>query len=291
MNSPPLINAYVLLADPAWVTRSISSYYPNVKRLIACYDRDSLSWSGQRVDVKACIELVRSIDTERKVVFVPGRFSDPDANPLELDTRQRQVALDAASDRADWVLQLDTDEVVTDWPLMMDRLQACDNAGLRALWYPQRTIYARASKHIYFEAASRRFRSHSGHPGAVLVRPGTRLILARQDDSPRVLLRIGRRAPDVPKRSCIVHLTWIRSREAMLFKASTSGHSGDFDWAPRLAAWQDSHQQPIRFFLRNLRSQMPARLRPCWIGDDFDDPLARFGAPRSPTTSIIDEPG
>ena len=49
------INAYVLLADPAWLELSVRSYYPIVERIYASYDLNRKSWSGDPIPVDDCL--------------------------------------------------------------------------------------------------------------------------------------------------------------------------------------------------------------------------------------------
>lgn len=108
------LHAYVLAGDPAWATESLTSYYPLVDRVVVSFDRGHLSWSGRPMPVEAAIANLRLADPDGKIVLAPGNYSDPSRPFLDSETDQRQAALDAASEGADWVLQLDTDEIALD---------------------------------------------------------------------------------------------------------------------------------------------------------------------------------
>ena len=104
------IKAYVLAADPTWLERSVGAYYPFVDEIVVSYDRSSRGWTGAPVPVEECLTRLRVLDGDGKMRFCPGDFSSPVQDPMENDTLQRGVALQLASQEADWVLQLDTDE-------------------------------------------------------------------------------------------------------------------------------------------------------------------------------------
>ena len=108
------INAYILAADPAWIEASVLSYYDLVNEIIVSYDKNSRSWTGLPILVNECLDRLRKIDRSKKMRFCPGEYARLNFEPMENDTYQRQCALNEASKRADWVLQLDADEILSD---------------------------------------------------------------------------------------------------------------------------------------------------------------------------------
>ena len=114
------IKAYVLAADPTWLEASVGAYYPFIEELIVSYDRIGCGWTGARIPVNECLERLRNLDVDKKIRWAPGDFSGRTADPMTNDTLQRNAALVLASEGADWVIQLDTDEWLPDpkifWP-------------------------------------------------------------------------------------------------------------------------------------------------------------------------------
>ena len=138
------ISAYVLLADPSYLAESIAAYYPHVDRIVLSYDESSTSWTGTPLPVEQCLAIVGELDIEGKCVAAPGRYARLDHDPLDNDTFQRQAALDAASEDADWVLQLDTDEVMSDPATFFRSLARAERVGASGLDYPARWLYTRS---------------------------------------------------------------------------------------------------------------------------------------------------
>src|SRR5690606_37064795 len=185
------VSAYVLLADPSFLAASLSAYYHLVYRVVLSYDETRTSWTGTPLPVDECLAIVETIDTDGKCVRAPGRFARLDEHPLDNDTHQRQSALDAASDGADWVLQLDTDEVMLDPDAFLASLDRAERAGAGGLHFPSRWLYSRVAPGRYLEASTRLGRPAASYPGPLAVRAGTTLTHARQADVPlwRVDLR------------------------------------------------------------------------------------------------------
>ncbi|MCR6493776.1 hypothetical protein [Cellulomonas sp. P24] len=150
------VHAYVLAADPHFLRESIAAYYDRVERIVVSYDRSARSWTGTPLPVDECLAVIRDLDAAGKCVLAPGDYARTDVDPLENDTYQRQHALDEAGDGADWVLQLDTDEVLGSLPTFVGALERADAVGAAGLDYPARWLYSRVGPGRYLEA-SRRF--------------------------------------------------------------------------------------------------------------------------------------
>lgn len=110
------ITAYVLVADPNYLRESLLSYYDHVDRIVLSYDENATSWTGTPIPVAECLAVIDDLDVDGKCERMPGHFARLEHHPLENETYQRQLALDEAGKDADWVLQLDTDEVMLDPP-------------------------------------------------------------------------------------------------------------------------------------------------------------------------------
>ena len=260
------LNAYVLLADPAWIEASVLRYYDRVRRIVASYDEDSIGWSGQPINVAECIERLRVIDRAGKVHFLPGRYHDiPHDHLLEVETLQRQDALDEAGSDSDWVVQLDTDEVLLEPDTFFRAIGAADLAGHSGLHYPARWLFARLAGSIYLERATRRGRTWGVVPGDVAVRRASRLRLARAHDGASFEVTWSRRVTadlSISKSQAIAHLSTIRTDEEMQAKALTNGHARDFDWTTYLQQWTRAHDRPLTTVAKSFRptSDQPYRL-------------------------------
>ena len=115
------------------------SYYDLVDRIVVSYDADGRGWTGVPIDVEQCLRRLRAIDRAGKFDYRPGHFARSEffARPIENDTNQRRIALDQASDGADWVLQLDTDEVVGNVRTLAACLGEAETRGRSAFDFPQ----------------------------------------------------------------------------------------------------------------------------------------------------------
>jgi hypothetical protein len=267
------INAYVLAADPWWLEESVRAYYPVVDRIVVSYDEDSTSWTGTPIPVEECLARLRAIDVAGKCDFRPGHYARLDEHPLDNDTFQRAEALAAASDGADWVLQLDTDEVIADLAEFVSCLEEADERGATGLEYPSRYLYTRTRSGRFLEMSSRRWGTIGNYPGPVAVVAGTVPRHARQADiSPfRVDFAANNTDPRHPSdaivqrvirpRAGILHYYWVRSEEHMRRKAGWSGHADTYSEPARMRAWRWRTRHPLLTTLTAPFQPMDNRFR------------------------------
>jgi hypothetical protein len=271
--------AYILLGDPAWLPVSVRSYYPAVSRIVASYDESLRSWSGEdmRNEMETCLRLLADLDIDHKVVPLPGPFAVPGEHPQLGETRQRQASLDLASESGDWVVQLDTDEVVTDLGRLFDHIVIADHEGAGGLEYPARWLYTHVRGRWFLEMSTRRLRTWSAIPGPVAVRAGTRLTHARQTDSPLRRVRFGPALSPatVPLDEGILHFSMVRTPGAMAAKAKTSPHAPDLDWSRRLDVWERARRAPLRTVAASVARPEFGTFRPVRLPARYDDGLVR----------------
>ena len=289
--------AYVLAADPAFLTESLLAYYPHVERIVVSYDENARSWTGTPLPVDECLRAVARLDTAGKCILAPGHYARLDHDPLDNDTFQRQCALDQASEDADWVVQLDTDEVMPRPDTFLRTLRHADAAGAGGLEFPSRWLYAQVGPGTYLEAATRGGRLAANYPGPLAIRAGATLRLCRQSDTPlyRVDVRPWNTDPlhprdvvvheVVPESHAVVHFSWVRSEAAMRKKFGWSGHTAEYSEPVVYSRWKWRKDHP-------RAAVLTSRLR----GKDWyriariSDPPSAIPAAANPVASPAAEP-
>jgi len=267
------IGAYVLLGHPAFLVQSLRSYYSIVDRIAVLYDDAGLSWSKQPLAIDSMLSIVEEIDVDHKVVLVPGDFHSADDELLVIETAERNAGVAALGRDVDWVLQIDTDEVLGNPQRFVESLVRADRAAMDALDYPARWLYSHVNGDRYLERCRRLWGITANYPGPVAVRAGTTLTLARQCQVPtwHVDFRPRNTDPAHPRNTrvddrvrpedAIWHFSWVRSEKEMRSKSLTSGHAHDFDWHREIDRWVSRRRHP---HLTTLFT--PIRRRPAVVG-------------------------
>jgi hypothetical protein len=272
------LGAYLLLGDPAYLEQSIRSLYGIADRIVVVFDQEGLSWTKRPLPVEHCLSVVEGMDTGGKVSLLPGNFHDTGLAPLEAETVERNAGIAALGRTVDWVVQIDTDEVLGSPARFVASVGRADAAGRSALDYPARWLYGHVGGRTYLERCRRAWGISAGYPGPVAVRSGTTLRLARQCDVPvwRADFRHRNTDPfhprDVPvdetvdPSDAIWHFSWVRSEEEMRAKSTSSGHVDDLDWGKEIDRWLVRCRHPhLTTLLTPLRRSPTISGPPTWL--------------------------
>ena len=256
------LSAYILAADPAWIEASVLSYYDMVNKIIVSYDENSRSWTGTPIPVEECLSRLRAIDRDNKMVYSPGHYARLDHLPMENDTHQRQCALDEAGEDADWVLQLDTDEVLPDSEIFQRMIDVCESSGHTALEWPMRVLFRRTFSGRYLEVCGPDGNPRYEYPGPAAIRARGRLRDARRCIGPfaRAVfpgdvaslqiacpLEAGETRLPIPTGAqAILHNSWARDPRSIARKVGAWSHAAGWRsrayyyliWLPAPATWR-----------------------------------------------------
>lgn len=235
------LKAYILAADPAWIEASVLSYYDIVEEILVSYDQDSKGWTGAPVDVEECLRRLRAIDRDGKMRYSPGHYARLEHQPMENETYQRQCAIDEIGDSADWILQLDTDEVLPRSQALLDVLAEAQRMDVPAVEWPMRVLFRRLADGRFLEVCSADGKDRYEYPGPIAVRSGVRLVDARRADGTFLRpvasgdaqsLQVIRppeareRRVTLPEASdAIIHNTWARLPASIKAKIRSWGHN------------------------------------------------------------------
>ena len=177
---------------------------------------------------------------------------------MDNETHQRRCALEFASRGADWVLQIDSDEVLPDANVFLSCVREAHEKNYEALEYPARWLYAHARGDWYLEGCAPNWRTSADYPGALAVRANTELRLARHTENAQ-LFRVDMRPknsdifhpPDAPihrvikLRHALLHFSMVRRADELRRKMSSWSHATDRDWGQEFDYWQWCGRHPL----------------------------------------------
>lgn len=270
------IGAYVLAADPTWIRSSVGSYYRLLEVLVVSASADNTGWTGRPVLADQCVSIIESMDTRGIVKVVRGRWLAPDS-PMDEETAQRRNALAACGTELDWVLQIDTDEVLPSTDALLALLAEAERRGIDAVEWPMRVLYRRLRDGRYLQVVGLDGAPHYEYPGPIAVRPTATLVHARRVDGAflrpviagdRHSLQVARpaeqgeiRVDGLHYEDAILHNSWARSPGDVRRKVSSWGHN-----------------QGIRTRVYYYATWLPAKYRWRWMRDFH--PMAKGLWPR-----------
>lgn len=275
------LKAYILAADPTWIEASLGAYYGLVEEIVVSYDAGGCGWTGASIPLETCLSRLRAMDTARKLRFCPGQYARRGWTPMANDTYQRQCALTQVGTDADWILQIDTDELLPHPQALLDTLVLAERKGAPAVEWPMRVLYRRLRNGAFLEVCAADGSDRFDYPGAIAVRPGILLKDARRTDGAilravvqnderslqlrRPPVRGEMRLPLLQPSQAILHNSWARSPARIRAKIRSWGHSeGLRSWRYYLFCWQPAplRWRQMRDFHPFARGLWPA-LKPC----------------------------
>lgn len=256
---PLKLHAYILVADPAWLEASLLSYYDIVEKIVISTDENARSYTGTPLDLEACFRRLRAIDTQNKFEYSSGHYARLEHTPMDNETYQRRCALEVSSRGADWVLQIDSDEVLPDSKMFLSCLSEADAKGYDALEYPARWLYCHVRGDWYLEGCAPNWRASADYPGCLAIKSGVDVRLARHVYDDVKLFRVDVRAhnsdifhpPDarvdrvIKQNQALLHFSMVRRRADLQKKMSSWSHATDRDWNHEFEYWLWCQKYPL----------------------------------------------
>lgn len=283
----PRLGAYVLAADPTWLRSSIERYYDELDVLVVLASESGRGWTGAPVQARRCVDMVRELDVRGIAEIIFGDWVDS-ANPMAADTAQRQAGINALGDRVDWILQIDTDELLPDLEALRAALIEAESVGVAAVEWPMRVLYRRLRTGDYLEVVAQSGSPRFEYPGPIAVRAGTTLSDARRASIPYLRpvvrgdtesLQVARppedgelRRPTIDPTAAILHNSWARSPKDVRRKVRSWGHGGSLKsafyywlvWMPSPLTWRwlrSFHPMARQLWPRLQVTSAPASVR------------------------------
>ena len=251
------IVAYVMAADPAFLESSVLSYYDQVDKIVVTYDRNYLGWTGNPIRTEYCLALLKKIDRDDKCIFVPGDYARSEffGDPNKNETHQRNQSIALAREFSDWIVQIDTDEVVPKSLRLLDLVDLADNNGCASVWYPMLWVFS-LNSHGVTVASNRKLTPIADFPGPILLRADQNVIFSRQEVNRSkglsvrcntVLGRVdGTKVVDkrIELNELVLHYSMERTEADFQMKAINNGHAFEVDWALAYKCWKLAKKSP-----------------------------------------------
>ncbi len=256
----------MLAADPTWIYESIAAYYDFIDILVVSFDCNSKSWTGSDIPVDECRQKIREIDSRCIIVDISDDYSGSPGTPIQRDTSQRQACIDYLSTRVDWIIQIDTDELMPDIRPVLTEIQNIPE-NVDGIEWPMRVLYRQLSSNSYLGVSNLDSNPVYEYPGPIVVRKNVTLVDARRISTQVVRYSVIGDTSSLQLKGChidgiqirstldhssaIVHNSWARSPKSVWRKVRSWGHNDGlksllyfvFTWLPSPVTWR---------YLRNI---------------------------------------
>lgn len=217
--------SYLVSYDYAMLLTSVKQVYKYVGKIIIAIDKERKTWSGTSFVIpQSFFDEVKEFDVDNKIEFYLDNFYLPELAPAQNETRERNMVL--AKLGKGWKIQLDVDEYIYDFKSVASFL----NKYSFLTFLPKLTPICFKGKWITL------FRSL---PDGFLYIENNEQFTFITNQSFNTDLRNNIKIRNFYTNIAVIHQSWARSEEEILFKIKNWGHRDDFDTLEYFHFWKN----------------------------------------------------
>ena len=215
---------YIVSYDYYMLLTSVKQVYNDVDEIVVAIDSNLETWSGNKFAIPdSFFEEVKKFDVDSKIEIYRDKFYVTDLQPMECETRERNMLLKKMG--RGWLIQLDVDEYVYDFNKL--------KKYLKRFWYlqlfPRLTPIAfKGSLITLFKELSDGFLYIENNENFAFITNYPKYEWARTN-------------PNIKRHFTnfnVIHQSWARSEEQIELKINNWGHRDDFDTQKYFNYWK-----------------------------------------------------
>lgn len=227
---------YLLSYDYQYIFNSLKTVYDFADKIVICYDREGKTWAGNHFLIpNEVFEKIKSIDNQNKIVFYSDTFYIEGENPINLDTRQRNM-LAQKMGKGGWHIQIDSDEYALNFQKLTSFLQKHSYL----LRNPKRTPINFFVKFVTL------FKQNE--EGFFVITPHTEPCFLITNVPFYTNARMPENQFFVQLNYYLIHQSWARSEQDILQKFQNWGHKNDFNTQKYFEKWKNLNSENYRSY-------------------------------------------
>lgn len=217
--------SYLVSYDYDMLLTSVKQVYKYASKIMIAIDKDRKTWSGILFVIpESFFDELKEFDVDNKIEFYFDDFYLPELAPAQNETRERNMVL--AKLGRGWKIQLDVDEYVYDFKTIASFLNRYSFLTL----LPKLTPICFKGKLITL------FRTL---PDGFLYIENNEQFAFITNQSFNTDLRNNIKIRNFYTNIAVIHQSWARSDEEILFKIKNWGHRDDFDTLEYFNFWKN----------------------------------------------------
>jgi hypothetical protein len=215
---------YLVSYDYNMFLTSVRQLYDYVDKIFLAIDKNQKTWSGNHFEIPdSFFEEVKLFDIQNKIEFYFDSFYVPELSPMACETRERNMLLKVMG--KGWLMQVDVDEYIYDFEKTAK--------FLKQHWYFN--IFPKLTPIVFKGILVTLFKELSD--GYLYIENNEKFPFITNYpsfDVCRTNYSISSHLANVK----VIHQSWARSEEQMLFKIKNWGHRDDFDTQKYFEFWK-----------------------------------------------------
>ncbi|EJL72083.1 hypothetical protein [Chryseobacterium populi] len=218
---------YLLSYDYSYIFTSVNQIYHDVDHIMISYDADHKTWAGNDIFIpESFFSDIKKIDTDHKITFYKDSFYIPGMQPMELETRQRNMMAEQLG--ADgWHIQIDGDEYAYDFRKLAQFLRKNSFLLKKAKNNP---INFQVNFVTLFK---------QNEEGFFVITPFEEKCMLITNYPKYEYARLTNKGRTLSLDYYLVHQSWARSEDEIIEKINNWGHKNDFDTSRFLDLWKE----------------------------------------------------
>lgn len=255
---------YVVSYDYDMFLTSVKQLYNYVDVIFVAIDKNYKTWSGNNFIIeKDFFEKVEIFDVENKIKFYFDDFFVPNLSPMECETRERNMLLKKMG--KGWLMQLDVDEYLYDFVKV--------RKFLNRHWYL--TVFPKFTPIVFKGIFITLFKEISD--GYLYIENNERFSFItnyNKFEAARTNYSMSNHLTGVK----VIHQSWARSEEQILFKVKNWGHRDDFNTEKYFQFWKDLNSTNYSSY-KNIHPMKPELWNELHFlpASSIDDFIIQFG--------------
>lgn len=228
---------YLISYDYAYIFNSIKLIYDHVDSIVISYDADNKTWAGNDIFIpKSFFAEIQAIDVHKKITLYKDRFCIPNREPMELETRQRNMMAEKMG-KGGWHIQIDSDEYAYDFKLLTEFLRK--NRFLTK--NPKKTpVNFLVNLIVLFK---------QNKEGFYVIEPFNESCFLITNNPIYEKARKPQVGRDIKLDYFMIHQSWARSPADIEQKIKNWGHKNDFDVQQFYEKWKDLNENNYKEYI------------------------------------------
>lgn len=217
---------YLLSYDYSYIITSLKHIYKYVDSIVISYDINNKTWAGNNIQIPESFFLeIKKFDNLNKIIFYPDTFYVAGMQPMELETRQRNMMAEKLG-LDGWHIQIDSDEYAYDFQKITKLLRK--NKYL---------LRIAKEKHFNFQVNFVTLFKQNDE-GFFVITPFEEKCMLITNYPKYEYARLTRKEQTLSLNYYLIHQSWAREESEIEEKINNWGHKNDFDTSVFLAHWK-----------------------------------------------------
>lgn len=218
---------YLLSYDYSYIFTSVKQIYDEVDSIVISYDAQNKTWAGNDVFIpESFFNEIKEIDTQNKIIFYKDNFYVPGMQPMELETRQRNMMAEKLG-LDGWHIQIDGDEYAYDFKKLAKFLRKHSYL----LKDPKKRPFN-------FQVNFVTLFKHN-EEGYFVITPFEEKCMLITNYPKYEYARLTNKGRVLPLDFYLIHQSWARDEQEIVEKINNWGHKNDFDTMKFFDHWQE----------------------------------------------------